>query len=183
MIKRKKEGKQKKAAVPNQPGGGRKNVPQTQVSYGGHAGRPDVLADAANAMQRDLSVRQQELKQRLQQKYGTVASNTAKPTQAARPVSNPGKGAILNRADSNVNENQTDELREQFYEKQGSRRKKYTGSVRTNVPLMDQVNDLMIMGYQANLSFERDFVAEGVEMLNRFELPDEIAGLTEVHTA
>lgn len=61
--KKKKEGKQKKAAVPNQPGGGRKNVPQTQVSYGGHAGRPDVLADAANAMQRDLSVRQQELKQ------------------------------------------------------------------------------------------------------------------------
>ena len=43
--KKKKEGKQKKAAVPNQPGGGRKNVPQTQVSYGGHAGRPDVLAD------------------------------------------------------------------------------------------------------------------------------------------
>ena len=39
--KKKKEGKQKKAAVPNQPGGGRKNVPQTQVSYGGHAGRPD----------------------------------------------------------------------------------------------------------------------------------------------
>ena len=133
--------------MPNQPGGGRKNVPQTQVSYGGHAGRPDVLADAVNAMQRDLSARQQELKQRLQQKYGTAASNTAKPTQAARPVSNPGKGAILNRA------------------------------------LMDQGNDLMIMGYQANLSFERDFVAEGVEMLNRFELPDEIAGLTEVHTA
>ena len=54
--------------MPNQPGGGRKNVPQTQVSYGGHAGRPDVLADAANAMQRELSARQQELKQRLQQK-------------------------------------------------------------------------------------------------------------------
>ena len=81
--KKKKEGKQKKAAVPNQPGGGRKNVPQTQVSYGGHAGRPDVLADAVNAMQRDLSARQQELKQRLQQKYGAAASNTAKPTQAA----------------------------------------------------------------------------------------------------
>ena len=70
--KKKKEGKQKKAAVPNQPGGGRKNVPQTQVSYGGHAGRPDVLADAVNAMQRDLSARQQELKQRLQQKYGCI---------------------------------------------------------------------------------------------------------------
>ena len=44
--KKKKEGVQKKAAVPNQPGGGRKNVPQTQVSYGGHAGRPDIIADA-----------------------------------------------------------------------------------------------------------------------------------------
>ena len=83
--KKKKEGVQKKAAVPNQPGGGRKNVPQTQVSYGGHAGRPDIIADAANAMQRELSARQQELKQRLQQKYGTVASNAAKSTQAARP--------------------------------------------------------------------------------------------------
>lgn len=151
--KKKKEGKQKKAAVPNQPGGGRKNVPQTQVSYGGHAGRPDVLADAVNAMQRDLSVRQQELKQRLQQKYGTAASNTAKPTQAARPVSNPGKGAILNRADSNVNENQTDELREQFYEKTGEPPKKVHGECEDECSLMDQVNDLMIMGYQANLSF------------------------------
>ena len=148
--KKKKEGKQKKAAVPNQPGGGRKNVPQTQVSYGGHAGRPDVLADAVNAMQRDLSARQQELKQS---------------------------------ADSNVNENQTDELREQFYEKTGEPPKKVHGECEDECSLMDQVNDLMIMGYQANLSFERDFVAEGVEMLNRFELPDEIAGLTEVHTA
>ena len=67
--------------------------------------------------------------------------------------------------------------------KQGSRRKRYTGECEDECSLMDQVNDLMIMGYQANLSFERDFVAEGVEMLNRFELPDEIAGLTEVHTA
>ena len=106
-----------------------------------------------------------------------------KATQAARPVSNPGKDTILNRADSNVNENQTDELREQFYEKTGEPPKKVHGECEDECSLMDQVNDLMIMGYQANLSFERDFVAEGVEMLNRFELPDEIAGLTEVHTA
>lgn len=106
MIKRKKKENKRKRLCRISPAGGRKNVPQTQVSYGGHAGRPDVLADAVNAMQRDLSARQQELKQRLQQKYGTAASNTAKPTQAARPVSNPGKDTILNRADSNVNENQ-----------------------------------------------------------------------------
>lgn len=35
---------------------------------------------------------------------------------------------------------------------------------------MEELNDLMIMGYQVNVSFHRDFVAEGVEMLNRFEI-------------
>lgn len=34
--------------------------------------------------------------------------------------------------------------------------------------LMQQVCDLMIMGYQPDLSFQRDFVSEGVEMLNGF---------------
>ena len=180
--KKKKEGKQKKAAVPNQPGGGEKCTTDTGFLWWS-CRKTGCSGGCGNAMQRDLSVRQQELKQRLQQKYGTAASNTAKPTQAARPVSNPGKGAILNRADSNVNENQTDELREQFYKKTGNPPKKVHGECEDECSLMDQVNDLMIMGYQANLSFERDFVAEGVEMLNRFELPDEIAGLTEVHTA
>ena len=90
---------------------------------------------------------------------------------------------LTGEADPIVNENQTDELREQFYEKTGEPPKKVHGECEEECSLMDQVNDLMIMGYQANLSFERDFVAEGVEMLNRFELPDEIAGLTEVHTA
>ncbi len=35
---------------------------------------------------------------------------------------------------------------------------------------MHEVEDLMIMGYQANLPFERDFIAEGVAMLNGYEL-------------
>lgn len=33
---------------------------------------------------------------------------------------------------------------------------------------MKQVNDLMITGYDGAMSFERDFIAEGVEMLNSF---------------
>ena len=43
--------------------------------------------------------------------------------------------------------------------------------VDTSVPngdlLMQEVNDLMIKGYTETLTFERDFVAEGIEMLNR----------------
>lgn len=33
---------------------------------------------------------------------------------------------------------------------------------------MRQVSDLIIRGYQEDLTFDRDFVSEGIEMLNRF---------------
>ncbi len=36
--------------------------------------------------------------------------------------------------------------------------------------LMREVEDLMIMGYDGSLEFERDFVAEGVDMLNRIQM-------------
>lgn len=35
---------------------------------------------------------------------------------------------------------------------------------------MKKVQELMVTGFSDNLNFERDFVAEGIEMLNRFEL-------------
>lgn len=35
---------------------------------------------------------------------------------------------------------------------------------------MKKVQELMVTGFSSNLNFERDFVAEGIEMLNRFEL-------------
>ena len=35
---------------------------------------------------------------------------------------------------------------------------------------MKKVQELMVTGFSGNLNFDRDFVAEGIEMLNRFEL-------------
>ena len=35
---------------------------------------------------------------------------------------------------------------------------------------MKKVQELMVTGFSGNLNFERDFVGEGIEMLNRFEL-------------
>lgn len=37
--------------------------------------------------------------------------------------------------------------------------------------LMREVNDLILMGYRSKLPFERDFVSEGIEMLNKYEIP------------
>ena len=36
--------------------------------------------------------------------------------------------------------------------------------------LVKRVNDLIVMGYDGNMKFDRDFIAEGVEMLNSFNL-------------
>lgn len=38
--------------------------------------------------------------------------------------------------------------------------------------LLGTVEDLMIKGYDGNLSFERDFVGEGMDMINSFTLSD-----------
>ena len=36
--------------------------------------------------------------------------------------------------------------------------------------LIQEINDLMVKGYDGELTFSRDFVAEGIEMLNRIQM-------------
>lgn len=36
--------------------------------------------------------------------------------------------------------------------------------------LIDEVNDLIVKGYSGNLEFERDFLAEGMDLLNRISM-------------
>ncbi len=121
---------------------------------------------------------QQELKQRLQQKYGT--QSVAKEDDFKVGVAN--KGSILSRALDNVEENDEDVVLQENHAE-------VCVDYRTNpVPhgmgehvshsadcesfedsdIMQRVNDLMIMGYSGDMEFERDFVAEGVDMLNSF---------------
>lgn len=101
-------------------------------------------------------------------------ANGQRPVQGQqRPQNVQQSNDILSRATANVQENAGDLLKMQV-----------TGAdmmpdaqVFVNVidiggasELMREVNDLMITGYRAEMTFERDFVAEGVEMLNRCEL-------------
>lgn len=41
--------------------------------------------------------------------------------------------------------------------------------------LLGTIEDLMVKGYDGNLSFERDFVGEALDMINRFTAPDTIS--------
>ena len=109
---------------------------------------------------------QRTTKERLQQKYGKQP-----------------KGDILSRAKENVRENDQDKFAQEMHAEVCS---EYKGHVSDNPNLKEhqahseecidaqesdilkRVNDLIIMGYSGNMEFERDFVAEGVEMLNKF---------------
>lgn len=119
-------------------------------------------------MQIDMINKQRELKQRLQKRYGTPGSlpreaGSYKPPMpqqqgVAQYAMQQGHNDILRRAVEHVDENDYDSLKVDM-----------NSNVATSDELMREVNDLILMGYQANLSFARDFVSEGIEMLNSYE--------------
>ena len=141
------------------------------------------VASVQQMMENSMTQKQQELKKRLQQKYGeAVQKQTAsRKNPYSRPAErNPylepieknlvEESSIAGRVAENIKEEAVDELRlEQEREKQS-----YDTFPVLEAPeeseLIKQINDLMIMGYDADLSSSRDFVAEGIEMLNQYEL-------------
>ena len=83
-----------------------------------------------------------------------------------RPQPNQAENDILKRATENVSENDGDELEQQMMA--GAHELVNAIDIDSASELMHEVEDLMSMGYQANLPFERDFIAEGVAMLNGY---------------
>lgn len=145
--------------------------PQPQNYRPGNPGTGQAMAA--------MTAKQRELKDRLTQRYGKPAGasrgNQGSQGMRQQKVTQQ-PGDILSRATANVRENERDQLEMEL-------EVRHPGSVMTrdahdlvgavdiaeSSELMRQVSDLMIMGYQADLTFERDFVAEGVEMLNSYE--------------
>lgn len=140
-----------------------------------------------------MSQKQKELKERLQQKYpGTArggvqqsrnlqsypgqpyqARQTA-PVQSVQPhqawQTEQGRGAqnvqqavkpgdIVSRAAENVRGNDADLLEKEDF--------------------LANVETLMITGYQAKLTYERDFLSEGMDLLNSYRIPDAVPEYAE----
>lgn len=97
-----------------------------------------------------------ELKARLQEKYGTAGKET-KP--AAEPAVTPEKKPEPVKPEVKVHVPAKDcaEHLAEWNEPSGE-------------DLMQEVWDLMIKGYDGELTFTRDFVAEGIEMLNQIQM-------------
>ena len=176
----------------------------------GSGGRPQPDTDRGYQASAGQGDSQQELKNRLQQRYGSPSAGNRQ--RYGQPAGN-GQGAdrqrggnppagnkqrygrpgnrtggaqnaggqraqsdILSRAAANVRENETDELELLMNAAGGfagglADYGSLTGmtDLRESGELMREVADLMIMGYQVRPVSTRDFVAEGVEMLGKYE--------------
>ena len=113
---------------------------------------------------------QKSTKERLQQKY-------------AVPQKPAGKSDILARAKENVQENEPDKMEQQMHA-EVCRDFRANAHATTDVAehkevsvlcdsgeesdIIKRVNDLIVTGYSGDMQFDRDFIAEGVDMLNRF---------------
>lgn len=95
-----------------------------------------------------------------------------------RPMQRAPQNDIMSRAVANAQENDVDELQRSqsapVVNESSVEIHNMVGvvDITKTSELMNQINDLIVMGYQSELRFERDFVAEGIDMLNSYELPE-----------
>lgn len=128
----------------------------------------------SNQMPRQQSMRPNQMTVRQNVRPNQMAGRQTQSAGGAamagcrRPQPNQAENDILKRATENVSENDGDELEQQMMA--GAHELVNAIDIDSASELMHEVEDLMIMGYQANLPFERDFIAEGVAMLNGYEL-------------
>ena len=114
-------------------------------------------------------MKMQNLKAELQKKYASAKKPQVKPVV---DTILPKEENIVNRASDNVLENEADILRMQM---DAAREDNYGSSIagiRMESPLMNEVEDLMIKGYDGELTYVRDFVSEGIALLNSYELQE-----------
>lgn len=141
--------------VPNQP----RTAQRTQPTHPTQRTQPSA----------EERLKMQNLKAELQKKHGSAKKAQKKPTV---DILLPKEENIVNRASDNVLENDADILRMQM---DAAREDNYGSSIagiQMESPLMKEVEDLMIKGYSGGLTNPRDFVAEGIALLNSYELQE-----------
>lgn len=157
-----KNGQRVKPNVPRQ----QQNVRPNQMA-GQQNVRPNQMAGQQNVRPNQMTG-QQNVRPNQMPGQRTQSAGGAAMAGYRRPQPKQAENDILKRAAANVSENDTDELEQQMMA--GAHDLVNAIDIDSASELMHEVEDLMIMGYQANLPFERDFVAEGVTMLNNYEL-------------
>lgn len=118
--------------VPNQQHTYQQTMNQPQRAYQQAPVQPHPMYQQAPDPQMNRQQAQQQLKNRLAEKYQSAAAEKMSAMEVIEPM------------EFTYDIPQSDNIK--------------------------KVQELMVTGFSGNLNFERDFVAEGIEMLNRFEL-------------
>lgn len=152
---------------------------QNRNSTGGNINQRTGLGQAnPSPSQTAYQTRQQmrDLKHRLEKKYQSVPrpmkENQKNTYSRNMDYSNQKKDtSILQSAKENVAQNDIDLMKEAD--------RKWHETAKASLPdagdgtdILKQVYDLIAMGYSGNLRFERDFVSEGMDMINRGGMPE-----------
>ena len=145
----------------------RQNVRPDQIPRQQQYARSNQMAGQQSMRPNQMTVRQNVRPNQMAGRQ-TQSAGGAAMAGYRRPQPKQAENDILKRAAENVNENDADELEQQMMA--GAHELVNAIDIDSTSELMHEVEDLMIMGYQANLPFERDFIAEGVAMLNGYEL-------------
>ena len=130
--------------------------------------RPNQMPRQQQGMRPNQMAGRQNVRPNQMPGQRTQSAGGAAMAGCRRSQPNQAENDILKRATENVSENDGDELEQQMMA--GAHELVNAIDIDSASELMHEVEDLMIMGYQANLPFERDFIAEGVAMLNGYEL-------------
>lgn len=119
--------------APNQPQQTyRPQMNQPQRAYQQASAQPHPVYQQVREPQMNRQQTQQQLKNRLAEKYQTAATEKTSAMEVIEPL-------------------------------------EFTYDIPQS-DNMKKVQELIVTGFSGNLNFERDFVAEGIEMLNRFDL-------------
>ena len=153
---------------PDQTKVGQQNVRSNQMPRQQQNVRPNQMPRQQQGMRPNQMAGQQNVRPNQMPGQRTQSAGGAAMAGCRRPQPNQAENDILKRATENVSENDGDELEQQMMA--GAHELVIAIDIDSASGLMHEVEDLMIMGYQANLPFERDFIAEGVAMLNGYEL-------------
>ena len=153
---------------PDQTNVGQQNVRPNQMPRQQQNVRPNQMPRQQQGMRPNQMAGQQNVRPNQMPGQRTQSAGGAAMAGCRRPQPNQAENDILKRATENVSENDGDELEQQMMA--GAHELVNAIDIDSASELMHEVEDLMIMGYQANLPFERDFIAEGVAMLSGYEL-------------
>lgn len=137
-----------------------------------NAGNVNIPNPARQSLNSSEQAKQAELKRRLLQRYGNTADRKKESNAPKTGSLSQEEQRTQGQQDKNIFDRAYRNAQEDFfqntYQEQMLQKAEESYGMGTESELMRKVQDLMVMGYQGDMRYERDFIGEAEDLLNRF---------------